>query len=189
MALALQHPRLVGSLVLVGTAAGKRRFGNECGAGIPERVAGALPVWRSGGPASRKVSNANRLGPPPWNATLHACASCSSAYPTSPSLASKKLTACPLKSTSRPGFTSFRNYRIRALLYAGKPNWSLLAMIDHTPLNPKRHETVARRRAGWMTAPFPRLTTRLPCRSQQRPRSPRSATRRRADRWSCSTRR
>ena len=24
------------------------------------------------------------------------------------------------------GFTSFRNYRIRALLYAGKPNWSLL---------------------------------------------------------------
>ena len=27
------------------------------------------------------------------------------------------------------GFTSFRNYRIRALLYAGKPNWSLLATI------------------------------------------------------------
>jgi hypothetical protein len=24
---------------------------------------------------------------------------------------------------------SFRNYRIRALLYAGKPNWSLLATI------------------------------------------------------------
>lgn len=28
------------------------------------------------------------------------------------------------------GFTSFRNYRIRALLYAGKPNWSLLATIN-----------------------------------------------------------
>jgi transposase len=27
------------------------------------------------------------------------------------------------------GFTSFRNYRIRALLYAGKPNWSLLATL------------------------------------------------------------
>jgi len=27
------------------------------------------------------------------------------------------------------GFTSFRNYRIRALLYAGKPNWSLLSTI------------------------------------------------------------
>ena len=27
------------------------------------------------------------------------------------------------------GFMSFRNYRIRALLYAGKPNWSLLATI------------------------------------------------------------
>jgi transposase len=27
------------------------------------------------------------------------------------------------------GFRSFRNYRIRALLYAGKPNWSLLATL------------------------------------------------------------
>jgi transposase len=27
------------------------------------------------------------------------------------------------------GFTSFRNYRIRTLLYAGRPNWSLLATI------------------------------------------------------------
>ena len=27
------------------------------------------------------------------------------------------------------GFTSFRNYRIRSLLYAGKPNWSLLATV------------------------------------------------------------
>ncbi|HVA07151.1 MAG TPA: transposase [Acidimicrobiales bacterium] len=27
------------------------------------------------------------------------------------------------------GFRSFRNYRIRALLYAGKPNWDLLATI------------------------------------------------------------
>ncbi len=27
------------------------------------------------------------------------------------------------------GFTSFRNYRIRSLLYAGKPNWNLLAKI------------------------------------------------------------
>ncbi len=27
------------------------------------------------------------------------------------------------------GFTSFRNYRIRSLLYAGKPNWSLLASV------------------------------------------------------------
>jgi transposase len=27
------------------------------------------------------------------------------------------------------GFTSFRNYRVRSLLYAGKPNWSRLATI------------------------------------------------------------
>jgi transposase len=27
------------------------------------------------------------------------------------------------------GFRSFRNYRLRALLDAGKPNWSLLATI------------------------------------------------------------
>lgn len=32
------------------------------------------------------------------------------------------------------GFTSFRNYRIRTLLYAGKPNWDLLATI--TPTSP-----------------------------------------------------
>ena len=27
------------------------------------------------------------------------------------------------------GFTSFRNYRIRSLLYAGRPNWSLLDTV------------------------------------------------------------
>ncbi len=27
------------------------------------------------------------------------------------------------------GFTRFRNYRIRALLYAGRPNWALLATV------------------------------------------------------------
>ena len=27
------------------------------------------------------------------------------------------------------GFTSFRNFRVRALLYAGRPNWSLLETI------------------------------------------------------------
>jgi hypothetical protein len=27
------------------------------------------------------------------------------------------------------GITNFRNYRIRALLYAGRPNWDLLATI------------------------------------------------------------
>jgi len=27
------------------------------------------------------------------------------------------------------GFTNFNNYRIRALLYAGKPNWRLLNTI------------------------------------------------------------
>jgi hypothetical protein len=27
------------------------------------------------------------------------------------------------------GFTSFANYRVRTLLYAGKPNWDLLATI------------------------------------------------------------
>ena len=32
------------------------------------------------------------------------------------------------------GFTSFRNNRIRTLLYAGKPNWDLLATI--TPTSP-----------------------------------------------------
>jgi transposase len=28
------------------------------------------------------------------------------------------------------GLTSFRNYRIRSLLYAGRPNWALLATIS-----------------------------------------------------------
>jgi hypothetical protein len=27
------------------------------------------------------------------------------------------------------GFTSFENYRIRSLLYAGKPNWALLSTV------------------------------------------------------------
>lgn len=27
------------------------------------------------------------------------------------------------------GFSSFRNYRVRALIYAGKPRWALLATI------------------------------------------------------------
>ncbi len=27
------------------------------------------------------------------------------------------------------GFTRFRNFRIRVLLYAGRPNWDLLATI------------------------------------------------------------
>ena len=27
------------------------------------------------------------------------------------------------------GIRNFRNYRIRALLYAGKPNWALLATV------------------------------------------------------------
>ena len=27
------------------------------------------------------------------------------------------------------GFRSFRNYRLRSLLYAGKPNWSLLPTL------------------------------------------------------------
>ena len=31
------------------------------------------------------------------------------------------------------GFKSFRNYRIRTLLYAGQPNWDLLAHITPTP--------------------------------------------------------
>jgi hypothetical protein len=28
------------------------------------------------------------------------------------------------------GFMSFRNYRIRSLLYAGQPNWKLLATVS-----------------------------------------------------------
>jgi len=28
------------------------------------------------------------------------------------------------------GFRAFRNYRVRALLYAGRPDWSLLARIS-----------------------------------------------------------
>ncbi len=38
------------------------------------------------------------------------------------------------------GFTSFRNYRIRSLLYAGKPNWGLLATIIPRRI-PMRHIT------------------------------------------------
>jgi transposase len=33
------------------------------------------------------------------------------------------------KSLKRFGFRNFRNYRIRALLYAGKPNWRVLGSI------------------------------------------------------------
>ena len=46
------------------------------------------------------------------------------------------------------GFTSFRNYRIRSLLYAGKPNWDLLATVtppgipgSQYPMSRERHET------------------------------------------------
>jgi hypothetical protein len=35
------------------------------------------------------------------------------------------------------GFTRFRNYRVRVLLYAGRPNWALLR-YGHTPLNIRR---------------------------------------------------
>ena len=28
------------------------------------------------------------------------------------------------------GFTNFENYRVRSLLYAGKPNWSLLGTVS-----------------------------------------------------------
>ncbi len=31
------------------------------------------------------------------------------------------------------GFTNFRNYRVRVLLYAGKPNWDLLAACADAP--------------------------------------------------------
>ena len=37
------------------------------------------------------------------------------------------------------GFTNFDNYRIRALLYAGKPNWALLETLTPTL---KREEPV-----------------------------------------------
>ena len=39
----------------------------------------------------------------------------------------------PIKRIKRVafGFRNFANYRIRALLYAGKPNWKLLATIAH----------------------------------------------------------
>ena len=39
------------------------------------------------------------------------------------------------------GFRNFANYRIRALLYAGKPNWDLLAAVT-PPYNPKSYITV-----------------------------------------------
>jgi hypothetical protein len=38
------------------------------------------------------------------------------------------------------GFTRWRNYRIRVLLYAGAPNWDLLPSL--TPLNPMSHISV-----------------------------------------------
>ncbi len=31
------------------------------------------------------------------------------------------------------GLRSFRNYRVRSLLYAGRPNWDLLTTITPTP--------------------------------------------------------
>jgi transposase len=34
-----------------------------------------------------------------------------------------------IKRIKRIGFRNFENYRIRALLYAGKPNWRVLASI------------------------------------------------------------
>ena len=38
------------------------------------------------------------------------------------------------------GLPNFANYRIRALLYAGKPNWDLLAAAT-PPQNPKSHKS------------------------------------------------
>jgi transposase len=35
----------------------------------------------------------------------------------------------PIKRVVRFGFRNFANYRIRALLYAGKPNWRVLGSI------------------------------------------------------------
>ena len=46
------------------------------------------------------------------------------------------------------GFRNFKNYRIRALLYAGKPNWRVLGsiVVQMRPLgprqNPKSHQTL-----------------------------------------------
>jgi transposase len=34
------------------------------------------------------------------------------------------------------GMTNFRNWRIRVLLYAGRPNWSLLSSADCSPRDP-----------------------------------------------------
>ncbi|MCQ3815076.1 MAG: transposase, partial [Acidimicrobiia bacterium] len=59
------------------------------------------------------------------------------------------------------GFTNFNNYRIRALLYAGKPNWTLLE--THTPTqNAKR--TI--QKGGWSEL------GRAPPRSPHRGRPP-----------------
>jgi transposase len=41
------------------------------------------------------------------------------------------------------GFTRFANYRIRVLLYAGKPNWELLATV--TPAEMRRAAMALRR--------------------------------------------
>ena len=49
------------------------------------------------------------------------------------------------------GFTNFANYRIRALLYAGKPNWGLLDTLT-PPKNAESHIPLALVFAGVLTA-------------------------------------
>ena len=44
-------------------------------------------------------------------------------------VASARLSVNPGHFQAAFGFTSFQNYRIRTLLYAGKPNWDLLPTI------------------------------------------------------------
>ena len=83
------------------------------------------------------------------------------------------------------GFTRFRNYRIRVLLYAGKPNWDLLATItprskSEVPLwrgdEPHRREPVRQRQARPMQdrpRGHRRLAPALHAQPQARARPPR----------------
>ena len=54
------------------------------------------------------------------------------------------------------GFSRFTHYQIRALLYAGRPNWDLLATITRHPLKSDEPSNAGPSRAavGVMSSPF-----------------------------------
>ena len=70
-------------------------------------------------------------GTPPRNTKPHVSGHLPSPNPLQPAKLRTEAANNLIKRVKRAafGFTNFDNYRIRALLYAGKPNWALLETV------------------------------------------------------------